>query len=130
MNLALLDYYAESSGRRVITQKSEVLSYFVAEAWNHAQAWTGSEGSRRLRLPEFIENRHTEVVRLSTLRNGRLYPQEIPLELISIKGWVDSRGQNTTERMKSIKIPLEIEPVTFRLVAQCLNQLCTAYANI
>ena len=38
------------------------------------QAWTGPEGSRRLRLPDFQDNRHMKVVRLSALRTGRLYP--------------------------------------------------------
>ena len=33
------------------------------------QAWSGPEGSRRLRLPD---NRHMKVVRLSALRTGRL----------------------------------------------------------
>jgi len=37
-NCALLDYYTASTTTRcVITQKSAVLSYFVAEAQNHAQ---------------------------------------------------------------------------------------------
>jgi len=38
------------------------------------KAWTGPEGSRRLRLPEFLDIRHMNVVRLSTLRTGRLHP--------------------------------------------------------
>jgi hypothetical protein len=37
------------------------------------QAWTGPEGSRRLRLPEFLDSRHIKVV-TSAQRTGRLYP--------------------------------------------------------
>jgi len=40
------------------------------------QAWTGSKGSRRLRLTDFKDNRHMKVVRLSALRNGRLYSRK------------------------------------------------------
>jgi len=35
------------------------------------QAWTGPYGSRRLRLPEFQDNRHMNVSRLSDLRTGQ-----------------------------------------------------------
>jgi len=38
------------------------------------QAWTGPEGSRRVKAPRFQDNRHMKIVRSSALRTGRLYP--------------------------------------------------------
>jgi hypothetical protein len=90
------------------------------------QAWTGPWGSRRLRLLEFLDNRYMKVVRLSALSTGRLYPQERFLVLISVRGWVDPRATMRLEGLSHWKIPVtsaEIEPATFPLVAQRLNQL-------
>ena len=55
------------------------------------QAWTGPEVSRKLRFPDFVTTAQ-DGGRLSALRTGRLYPQEMLLVLISIRGWVDPRA--------------------------------------
>ena len=55
------------------------------------QAWSGPELSRKLRFPDFVTTVQ-DGGRMSALRTGRFYPQEILLVLISVRGRVDPRA--------------------------------------
>jgi len=94
------------------------------------QAWRGPEGSRKLRLPDFVITAQ-DGGRLSALRIGLFYPQQILLVLISVRGCIDPRATVRTEAffmsMKNPLTPAGIEPATFRFVAQHLNPHIIVY---
>ena len=54
------------------------------------QAWTGPEGSRKLNFTDFVTTAQ-DGGRLPALSTDRVYPQEIVLVIISVRGWFDPR---------------------------------------
>jgi hypothetical protein len=73
-------------------------------------------GSRSLRVPEFLDNQHMNVARLSAVCTGRLYPQGKFQVLIPVRGCVDPRvivWPRGLSQWKISKTPSGIEPPEF-----------------
>ena len=75
--------------------------------------------------PEFLYHRHMNVVRLSALRTGYLYPRDSPgthfCQRLS-----GTQGHSVAGRIKPMETPMNPsvnEPAKFQHVAQSVNQL-------
>jgi len=92
------------------------------------QARWGLEVSRKLRVPDFMTTAQ-DCGRLSALRTGRLYSQEILLVLISVRSWVDPRAivrsEGFYDNEKSTHTNWD-RTSELRFVAQHLNHFATA----
>jgi len=71
---------------RVTSQKKECFNHTTVKGKAvPSQARRGPKGSRKSRFPDFVTTTQ-DGGRLSALGTGRLYPQEILLVLISVRG--------------------------------------------
>jgi len=65
-------------------------------------------GFQEVEAASFHDSQHMKIVRLSAIRTGNLYPQEIFLVLLSLGGWVDPRALVQLEGLCQWKIPVTI----------------------
>jgi len=69
------------------------------------QAWSGPEGSRKLKFPDFM-TMAKDGGKVNLTQRPPLYPQEIHLVLISVRGWVDPRAIVRLVGLCHRKIPM------------------------
>ena len=76
---------SRSSRRGVLEAESSGTSKFVKVNQSRYRPWAGPEGSRKLKFSDFMTTAQ-DGGSSSALHTGRLYPQEILLVLISVRG--------------------------------------------
>ena len=109
----------------IVTARSQKITLWLPQRTplgilrvNLGTRWSSSHISR--------QSTHEGSKVVSRMQRQPLHAQEIFLVLICVRCWVDPRALVRAEGLSTRKISmtkLGIRPATFRLVAQCLNQL-------
>ena len=81
-------------------------------------AWSGPEGSRKLRLPDFMTTAH-DGGKVVSLTNRPPLPLEIHLVLISVRGCVDPRAKVRPAGLCHWKIPMTPSRIETRDTPVC-----------
>ena len=88
------------------------------------QAWSGPDGSRKLRFPDFMTTAHDGVKVVSLTHRPPLTPGNKPGAYFC-QSLSQPQGHSVTERTIPMKTS-EIKPANCRFVAQCLNHYASA----
>jgi hypothetical protein len=84
-------------------------------------------GTKKLKLPESLNNWHMRLARLSALRTSLLYPQETHLVLISISVWMTPGHTLCKWRVcKFIQTINAFSQPPFTIIFPSLSKLCVA----
>ena len=95
------------------------------------QAWSGPEGSRKLRFPDFMTTAQDGVKVVSLTHRPLFTPRKYSWYSFLLEAESTSGPQCDRKDFMSLKNPLTptgIEPATFRFVAQHLNHCATTVA--
>ena len=93
------------------------------------QAWSGPEGSRKLRFPDFMTTAQDGGKVVSLTHRSPLPPRKYTWYSFLLEAESTSRAIVRPEGLCHWKIPITssvIEPATYRFVAKCLNHYATA----
>ena len=99
------------------------LSLYIPFSMKEGQSLYGMDrpwALQEFEAPRFHDSRKMKVVRLSALRTGQLYPQEILLVLISVGAWFDPRGQSAAGRIVSMKNSIDTIGNNTRKLPACI----------